>query len=49
VALDFDLCCTTRLWYYDIEKEKRLAEMMGLAPIANAFGGKPQEANKTFW
>lgn len=28
IALDFDLTCTTRLLFYDLEKEKREAKRM---------------------
>ncbi len=41
LALDFDLCATTRLWFYDLDKEKRMAEMMGMGAINKAFGSAP--------
>lgn len=39
MALDFDLCCTTRLLYYDMELEKRRLEAMSGGALANAVGG----------
>ena len=39
VALDFDLTCTARLQVYDMERERRQVEAMGIGALTSAFGG----------
>ena len=38
-ALDFDLCAASRLTFFDLEKEKRQAEMLGMGQVNSMMGG----------
>lgn len=49
LCLDFDLCCATRLLFYDAAKEERLAAMLGMGQINKAMGVAPKEANVERW
>ena len=39
IAFDFDLTCTTRLLYYDMELEKNRLDAMSGGAISQAMGG----------
>ena len=37
-ALDFDLCAASRLTFFDLEKEKRQAEALGMGQAMKSIG-----------
>lgn len=39
MALDFDLACTTRLLYFDMELEKNRLEAMSGGAVTRGLGG----------
>ena len=39
-ALDFDLACTARLLFFDLDREKRLAEASIMNHMAEVMGEK---------
>jgi hypothetical protein len=45
VCLDFDLACSTRLFFYDLELEKRRLEAAGGAMLGKALGGSDAKSN----
>lgn len=38
LCLDFDLCCTTRLLFYDLNKDKTMYEALGVGTLNKTMG-----------